>query len=67
MSENAKKLLFQELETVPEGLCGEILDFVQFLKYKNNHDDNLFVLFASETALSKDWLTQEEEVAWQDL
>ncbi len=31
---DTKDLLLQELESVPNELLGQVLDFVQFLKYK---------------------------------
>lgn len=58
-------VLIRELKEAPEPLLDEVLDFVKFLKYKNV--ERLESALLSETALAKDWLSPEEEQAWQDL
>lgn len=61
-----KELLKNEIEHIPENLIDEVIDFVQFLKAKKIKE-NLEITIASESSLSKDWLSQEEEQAWQNL
>ena len=63
---NAKESLVQEIEQIPESLLPEILNFVQFLKYKHQQEQRETVLL-SESILAKDWLTPEEDEAWQHL
>lgn len=63
---NARESLFQEIEQIPESLLPEVLNFVQFLKYKHQQEKRETVLL-SESALAKDWLTLEEDEAWQHL
>jgi hypothetical protein len=58
-------VLLRELEEAPELLLDEVLDFVKFLKHKNV--ERLEAALLSEAALAKDWLSPEEEQAWQDL
>lgn len=58
-------VLIKELEEAPEPLLDEVLTFVKFLKYKNV--ERLEAALLSEAALAKDWLSPEEERAWQDL
>ncbi len=58
-------VLLRELEQAPEPLLDEVLDFVKFLKHKNSERFESALL--SEAALAKDWLSPEEEQAWQDL
>lgn len=61
-----KELLKNEIEHIPENLIDEVIDFVQFLKAKKIKE-NLEITIASESSLSKDWLSQEEEQAWKNL
>ncbi len=61
-----KELLINEIDHIPENLIDEIIDFVQFLKVKKMKV-NLETTILSESSLSKDWLSKEEEEAWQNL
>jgi len=63
---NTKKMLIDEIEEVPEPLLSEVLDFVHFLKQKNDREkiDNAIM---SQSSLDKDWLRPEEDEAWRDL
>lgn len=61
-----KDLLITEIEEIPETLIDEVIDFVQFLKRKKAMEI-LEVSIASESSLKKDWLSEEEEKAWQNL
>ncbi|MBW4550006.1 MAG: DUF2281 domain-containing protein [Aphanocapsa sp. GSE-SYN-MK-11-07L] len=62
----SKELVIQELEKIPENLLTEVLDFIQFLTQKYLKE-KLETHLLSESALGKDWLTAEEDQAWQDL
>jgi len=59
---NTKKMLIDEIEEVPEPLLSEVLDFVHFLKQKNDREkiDNAIM---SQSSLDKDWLRPEEDEA----
>lgn len=61
-----KELLRNEIDHIPENLIDEVIDFVQFLKTKKIKE-SLEITIASESSLSKDWLSEEEEQAWQGL
>lgn len=63
---NTKDLLINEIEEVPEPLLSEVLDFVHFLKAKHLRE-KLDTAMMSETSLEKDWMTPEEDKAWQNL
>ena len=63
---NTKESLFQEIEQIPESLLPEVLNFVQFLKYKHQQEKQETALL-SELVFAKDWLTPEEDEAWQHL
>ncbi|WP_319422844.1 DUF2281 domain-containing protein [Pleurocapsa sp. FMAR1] len=86
---NAKKSLLNEIDSIPESLIPEALNFVQYLKYKHklinqkgvesviaaeatlsdlpNQNEKIETISLSESALSKDWSTPEEDEAWQHL
>lgn len=61
-----KEVVIQEIRNIPEAVCGEILDFVRFLKLKERLEKNDTSLM-SEKSLAKDWLKPEEDEAWQNL
>ncbi len=58
--------VIHEVETVPEPLLSEVMDFIAFLKVKSIRE-GLYTAIASESSLKKDWLCAEEEEAWGDL
>jgi len=60
-----KEAIRKEIETAPEPLLREILDFVRFLKVSRVEAIEMAIM--SESSLGKDWLRPEEDEAWQDL
>jgi hypothetical protein len=58
--------VIHEVETVPEQLLGEVLDFIGFVKTKSIRE-GLYTAIGSESSLKKDWLCAEEDEAWGDL
>ena len=61
--------LIEELQTAPEPVQREVLDFLVFLKarqavLKEGHED---LLPLAQTAWAADWDTPEEDEAWRDL
>jgi hypothetical protein len=58
--------LIKEIETVPEPLLDEIMDFIQFVRARSMRE-SLYTAVASESSLKKDWLCTEEEKAWNNL
>ncbi len=64
---NSKEQIIQQIEYIPEPLLNEVLDFIQFLKYKHIDSKKLETALLSESSLQKDWLTTEEDEAWQHL
>ena len=63
---NAKESLLTEIEAIPESLIPEVLNFLQYIKYKHQQE-KLETTILSESALAKDWSTPEEDKAWQHL
>ncbi len=61
-----KEAIFQEIEQMPEALLGDVLSFLKSLKAQHLQP-SLETCLLSESALAKDWLTPEEDEAWQDL
>ena len=61
--------LIDELQTAPETVQREVLDFLVFLKTRQAKpaagQENLLPLAAS--AWEADWSTPEEDEAWRDL
>lgn len=64
---NHKEQIIQQIEHIPEPLLIEVLDFIQFLKHKYLAQKKLETALLSESSLQKDWLTSEEDKAWQHL
>jgi len=63
---NRKQLIAKEIAHAPEPLLEEVLDFVRFLKSKRVQE-KFETSLLSESSLKKDWLSPEEEKAWQHL
>lgn len=63
---STRELIDKELEILPEPLQREVYDFVRFLRVKSE-EDRFNGLLLSESALSKEWSTPEEDAAWQSL
>ena len=61
-----KDILHQEIEALPDDCAGAVLDFVRFLKEKHVRE-HAETLILSESSLVKDWLSPEEDAAWQNL
>jgi len=61
-----RAVLLKEIETLPARCVGEVVDFVEWIKHRNlSHVPETMLM--SETALSKDWNTPEEDEAWANL
>ena len=61
-----RAVLLQEIETLPAACIDEVVDFVAFIKQRKLYQIPETMLM-SETALSKDWDTPEEDEAWANL
>ncbi len=61
-----REAILHEIETVPESVLDEVLDFVRILKEKDIRD-TMSLATASEFSLRKDWLKPEEDEAWRGL
>ena len=64
---DTRQFLRKEIETVPDALVEEILRFVKALKERNLPALSRELLNASESAIARDWLREEEDIAWKNL
>jgi len=64
---DTRRLLRKEIETAPDALIEEILRFVKALKERNLPALSRELLDASQSALARDWLKEEEDKAWNNL
>ena len=63
---STQELISKEVEGLPEPLQREVYDFARFLREKSE-DGSFNGLMLSESGLSKDWNTPEEDAAWANL
>jgi hypothetical protein len=63
---STRELIERELAEMPEPQQREVYDFVRFLKSKKE-EDSINGALMSESALTKDWNTPEEDAAWASL
>lgn len=63
---NTQDLIANEIKHLPEPLKLEVYDFARFLRAKSG-DEAFDGMSMSESALSKDWDTPEEDAAWSNL
>jgi len=59
-------VLMKEIETLPATCVGEVVDFITWIKQRRLSQIPETMLM-SETVLSKDWNTPEEDEAWAGL
>lgn len=67
MSSSIKEQLLQEIEKTPDSTLKEVLDFLLFIKSREIQQEQLEISLLSEPSLAKEWLTPEEDEAWQHL
>jgi len=61
-----KDRLREEIESIPDELASEVIDFIILLKsrYKTEKMESPLI---AESSLQKDWLLPEEDKAWEGL
>jgi hypothetical protein len=60
-----RELILQELEHLPERDIDKLLTYL--LSLKETRREIAIPALAAESALAKDWLTAEEDAAWEAL
>jgi len=63
---STRELIEREVSALPESLQREVYDFARFLRTKKD-DDSFNGLLLSESALTKEWCTHEEDAKWANL
>ncbi len=63
---NEKEIIVRELDRVPNSLLPKVLEFIKSVQ-DTSQVEQLETTLLSEAALTQDWLTPEEDEAWQDL
>ena len=67
MNISVKKQLLKEIERTSDSTLKEVLDFLLFIKSRELKQEQLEISLLSEPSLAEDWLTPEEDEAWQHL
>lgn len=67
MYSRIKEQLIQEIEETPDSTLKEVLDFLLFVKSKELQQEQQEISLLSEPSLAQEWLTPEEDEAWQHL
>lgn len=67
MSGSIKDQLLQEIEKTPDSTLKEVLDFLLFIRSRELQQEQVEISLLSEPSLAEDWLTPEEDEAWQHL
>jgi hypothetical protein len=65
MSINIKEKLLDEINKTADSTLKEVLDFLLFIKARETQQEQLEISLLSEPLLAEDWLTPEEDEAWQ--
>lgn len=61
---STQQMLESLISNAPEDKLNIILAFAEFVLLKDTNINNSFL---SEPSLAKDWLSKEEDVAWENL
>ena len=65
--ENKEKIQ-RYLEQLPDNYLNEVIEYLRYLEFKSkNKITDKSSMFLSEKSLAKDWLTPEEDEAWENL
>ncbi len=67
MNLSVKEQLLKEIEKTSDSTLKEVLDFLLFIKSRELQQEQLEISLLSEPSLAEDWLTPEEDEAWQHL
>jgi len=67
MNISIKEQILKEIEKTSDSTLKEVLDFLLFIKTRELQKEQLEISLLSEPILAEDWLTPEEDEAWQHL
>ena len=63
---NEKEIIVRQLDRVPNSSLPKVLEFVKSVRDKSQVEQ-LETTLLSKAVLAEDWLTPEEDEAWQNL
>jgi hypothetical protein len=63
---NTAEIIYNQVKTLPESMAREVLDFVGYLKGKQEHGRLDDLILAQSDALSTIWDNNDDE-AWNDI
>lgn len=67
MNISVKEQLLKEIEKTYDSTLKEVLNFLLFIKSRKLQQEQLKISLLSERSLAEDWLTSEDDKAWQHL
>ncbi|MBW4541609.1 MAG: DUF2281 domain-containing protein [Myxacorys chilensis ATA2-1-KO14] len=67
MNLSVKEQLLREIQKTPDSTLKEVLNFLLFIKTRELQQEQLEISLLSEPSLVEEWLTPEEDEAWQHL
>jgi hypothetical protein len=67
MNLSVKEQLLREIQKTSDSTLKEVLDFLLFIKTRELQQEQLEISLLSEPSLAEEWLTPEEDEAWQHL
>jgi len=62
-----RELLMKEIEDLPLDFIDEVYHYVEFIKTFRRKAVHSEIMLASEASLAKEWLSPEEDAAWEHL
>jgi hypothetical protein len=65
MPQAIKEQLLKKIEKASDFTLKEVLDFLLFIELREAQQEQLEISLLSEQSLSQDWLTPQEDEAWQ--
>lgn len=64
-----RELLSKKIEKMPSKLLEEVANYISYIEYRETKGEVTIqdITLASEKSLAKEWLSSEEERAWEHL
>lgn len=65
----SRELLSKKIEKMPSKLLEEVANYISYIEYRETKGEVTIqdITLASEKSLAKEWLSSEEERAWEHL
>lgn len=63
-----KQIIIKRLDNLSDSYLEDVVTYLRFLEYKQKSEKiDISSILLSEKSLAKEWLSNEEDVAWQHL